>query len=79
MASSEATDITLFTEVDRTAEPDFYVRFLNEGNALPSVRTPMLSWRVARSWVLRSWPSRSRRGVDTRGEVTTLRSTSRCA
>jgi SAM-dependent methyltransferase len=38
MTSSKGTDITLFTEVDRTAEPDFYVRFLTEGNALPSIR-----------------------------------------
>jgi ubiquinone/menaquinone biosynthesis C-methylase UbiE len=34
-----AEDVTLFTTVDRTADPDFYVRFLDAGNALPDIRT----------------------------------------
>lgn len=32
-------DITLFTAVDRTANPDFFRRFLDEGNALPDIVT----------------------------------------
>ena len=31
-------DITLFTAVDRTQDPDFFKRFLDEGNALPAIR-----------------------------------------
>jgi ubiquinone/menaquinone biosynthesis C-methylase UbiE len=31
-------DITLFTDVDRTQDPDFYRRFLDEGNANPGIR-----------------------------------------
>ena len=31
-------DITLFTAVDRTQDPGFYRRFLDEGNALPGIR-----------------------------------------
>jgi ubiquinone/menaquinone biosynthesis C-methylase UbiE len=30
-------DITLFTEVDRTGDPDFFIRFLDQGNALPDI------------------------------------------
>jgi ubiquinone/menaquinone biosynthesis C-methylase UbiE len=32
-----AEDITLFTAVDRTKEPDFFRRFLDEGNKLPDI------------------------------------------
>jgi ubiquinone/menaquinone biosynthesis C-methylase UbiE len=32
-----ADDITMFTEVDQTSDPDFFVRFLDRGNALPSI------------------------------------------
>ena len=35
MASPD--DITLFTTVDRTSEPDFFKRFLDEGNKLPDI------------------------------------------
>jgi ubiquinone/menaquinone biosynthesis C-methylase UbiE len=31
-------DVTLFTAVDRTNDPDFFRRFLDEGNALPAIR-----------------------------------------
>jgi ubiquinone/menaquinone biosynthesis C-methylase UbiE len=31
-------DVTLFTAVDRTQDPGFFARFLDEGNALASVR-----------------------------------------
>jgi ubiquinone/menaquinone biosynthesis C-methylase UbiE len=31
-------DVTLFTAVDRTAEPGFFLRFVDEGNALPAIR-----------------------------------------
>jgi SAM-dependent methyltransferase len=30
-------DITLFSAVDRTKEPDFFKRFLDEGNKLPGI------------------------------------------
>ena len=30
-------DITLFSSVDRTREPDFYKRFLDEGNKIPGI------------------------------------------
>ena len=30
-------DITLFSSVDRTKEPDFFKRFLDEGNKLPGI------------------------------------------
>jgi ubiquinone/menaquinone biosynthesis C-methylase UbiE len=30
-------DITLFTEVDQTGDPDFFVRFLDRGNSLPDI------------------------------------------
>jgi ubiquinone/menaquinone biosynthesis C-methylase UbiE len=30
-------DVTLFTEVDQTSDPDFFIRFLDRGNALPSI------------------------------------------
>jgi ubiquinone/menaquinone biosynthesis C-methylase UbiE len=30
-------DITLFTDVDQTGDPDFFIRFLDRGNALPSI------------------------------------------
>jgi ubiquinone/menaquinone biosynthesis C-methylase UbiE len=33
-----AGDVTLFTEVDRTADPGFFARFLDAGNALPAIR-----------------------------------------
>ena len=35
MASPE--DITLFSAVDRTKEPGFFKRFLDEGNKLPGI------------------------------------------
>jgi hypothetical protein len=35
MASPE--DITFFSAVDRTKEPDFFKRFLDEGNKLPGI------------------------------------------
>src|SRR5262249_12365074 len=35
MASPE--DITLFSSVDRTKEPDFFKRFLDEGNKIPGI------------------------------------------
>lgn len=31
-------DITLFTEVDRTGDPDFFIRFLDQGNANPYIQ-----------------------------------------
>ena len=31
-------DVTLFTEVDHTGDPDFFVRFLDQGNALPDIQ-----------------------------------------
>jgi SAM-dependent methyltransferase len=31
-------DVTLFTEVDRTGDPDFFIRFLDQGNALPDIQ-----------------------------------------
>lgn len=31
-------DVTLFTEVDRTGDPDFFIRFLDQGNALADVQ-----------------------------------------
>jgi hypothetical protein len=30
-------DITFFSAVDRTREPDFFKRFLDEGNKLPGI------------------------------------------
>ena len=30
-------DITLFSSVDRTKEPDFFKRFLDEGNKIPGI------------------------------------------
>ncbi len=30
-------DISLFTEVDRTGDPDFFIRFLDRGNGLPDI------------------------------------------
>ncbi len=30
-------DITFFSAVDRTKEPDFFKRFLDEGNKLPGI------------------------------------------
>lgn len=30
-------DVTVFTDVDRTGEVDFFVRFLDRGNALPDI------------------------------------------
>lgn len=30
-------DVTLFTDVDQTGDPDFFIRFLDRGNALPSI------------------------------------------
>ena len=35
MAARE--DITLFSSVDRTKEPDFFKRFLDEGNKIPGI------------------------------------------
>ena len=35
-------DITLFTEVDRTGDPDFFIRFLDQGNALPDIKKSKL-------------------------------------
>jgi hypothetical protein len=35
MANSE--DITRFTAVDHTQEPDFFRRFLDEGNKIPDI------------------------------------------
>jgi ubiquinone/menaquinone biosynthesis C-methylase UbiE len=32
-------DVTLFTAVDRSGDPGFFARFLDEGNALPAIRT----------------------------------------
>jgi SAM-dependent methyltransferase len=32
-----ADDVTLFTEVDQTSDPDFFVRFLDRANTLPGV------------------------------------------
>jgi ubiquinone/menaquinone biosynthesis C-methylase UbiE len=37
-AMSSIEQIAFFTEVDRTKDPNFFVRFLDEGNALPSIR-----------------------------------------
>jgi len=31
-------DVTLFTEVDRTDDPDFFIRFLDQGNANPDIQ-----------------------------------------
>jgi ubiquinone/menaquinone biosynthesis C-methylase UbiE len=31
-------DVTLFTEVDRTGDPGFFIRFLDQGNANPDIR-----------------------------------------
>src|SRR5215469_7083196 len=31
-------DVTLFTEVDRTGDPNFFIRFLDQGNALPDIQ-----------------------------------------
>jgi len=31
-------DVTLFTEVDRTGDPDFFIRFLDQGNAIPDIQ-----------------------------------------
>jgi ubiquinone/menaquinone biosynthesis C-methylase UbiE len=31
-------DVTLFTEVDRTGDPDFFIRFLDQGNANPDIK-----------------------------------------
>jgi ubiquinone/menaquinone biosynthesis C-methylase UbiE len=31
-------DVSLFTAVDRTSDPGFFARFLDEGNALPAIR-----------------------------------------
>jgi ubiquinone/menaquinone biosynthesis C-methylase UbiE len=31
-------DVTLFTEVDRTGDPDFFIRFLDQGNANPYIQ-----------------------------------------
>jgi ubiquinone/menaquinone biosynthesis C-methylase UbiE len=31
-------DVTLFTEVDRTGDPDFFIRFLDQGNALADIQ-----------------------------------------
>jgi hypothetical protein len=32
-------DVTLFTEVDRTGDPDFFIRFLDQVNANPDIQT----------------------------------------
>lgn len=34
---SAPEDITCFSAVDRTNEPDFFRRFLDEGNRLPDI------------------------------------------
>ncbi|MDA4130553.1 MAG: methyltransferase domain-containing protein, partial [Thaumarchaeota archaeon] len=31
-------DITLFTAVDKTKDPNFFTKFLDEGNAIPAIR-----------------------------------------
>jgi ubiquinone/menaquinone biosynthesis C-methylase UbiE len=31
-------DVTLFTEVDRTGDPDFFIRFLDQGNGIPDIQ-----------------------------------------
>ena len=31
-------DVTLFTEVDRTGDPDFFIRFLDQGTANPDIQ-----------------------------------------
>ena len=31
-------DVSLFTEVDKTGDPDFFIRFLDQGNALPDIQ-----------------------------------------
>ncbi len=31
-------NITLFTEVDKTSDPGFFIHFLNEANALPDIQ-----------------------------------------
>jgi len=31
-------DVSLFTEVDKTGDPDFFIRFLDQGNALPDIK-----------------------------------------
>jgi hypothetical protein len=31
-------DVTLFTDVDRTGDPDFFIRFLDQGNANPDIQ-----------------------------------------
>ena len=36
MAAPE--DVTLFSSVDRTSEPGFFLRFLDEANKLPDVK-----------------------------------------
>jgi ubiquinone/menaquinone biosynthesis C-methylase UbiE len=36
--NSAGEDVTLFTAVDRTADPNFFSRFLDAGNALPTLR-----------------------------------------
>jgi ubiquinone/menaquinone biosynthesis C-methylase UbiE len=33
-----AQDVSLFTEVDKTGDPDFFIRFLDQGNALPDIQ-----------------------------------------
>jgi cyclopropane fatty-acyl-phospholipid synthase-like methyltransferase len=31
-------DVSLFTEVDKTGDADFFIRFLDQGNALPDIQ-----------------------------------------
>jgi SAM-dependent methyltransferase len=31
-------DVTLFTEVDRIGDPDFFIRFLDQGNAISDIQ-----------------------------------------
>jgi ubiquinone/menaquinone biosynthesis C-methylase UbiE len=39
----EDRDVTLFTEVDKTGDPNFFIRFLDHANALPSIQTSKLT------------------------------------
>ena len=31
-------DVTLFTDVDRTGDPDFFIQFLDQGNAILDIQ-----------------------------------------
>jgi hypothetical protein len=40
-------DVTLFTDVDRTGDPDFFIQFLDQGNAILDIQRASLSSSMA--------------------------------